>query len=45
MDLEMANELSTTVERLAAAADMLQQAAERLNERENSFAIEAEDFS
>ncbi len=42
MDLEMANELSMTVERLSAAAGMLQQAAERLAERESSFAIEAE---
>jgi hypothetical protein len=42
MDLEMANELSVTVERLAAAADLLQQAAERLAERESTFAIESE---
>ncbi|WP_263382773.1 hypothetical protein [Granulicella arctica] len=42
MDLEMTNELSITVERLAAAAGMLQLAAERLTERESTFAIEAE---
>ncbi len=42
MDLEMTNELTVTVERLAAAAGMLQQAAERLTERESSFALEAE---
>jgi CRP-like cAMP-binding protein len=45
MDLEMTNELSITAEtldRLVAAADMLQQAAERLADRESSFAIAAE---
>ena len=42
MDLEMTNELSITVERLAAAAGMLQLAAERLTERESTFHLEAE---
>jgi len=42
MDLEMTTELSITVERLAAAAGLLHQAAERLAERETSFALEAE---
>ena len=42
MDFEMKDELSVTVERLAAAAGMLQQAAERLVERESAFAIDAE---
>ncbi len=38
MEFEMKEELSLTVERLAAAAGLLQQAAERLAERESSFA-------
>ena len=42
MDFEMKDELSVTVERLAAAAGMLQQAAERLVECESAFAIDAE---
>ncbi len=42
MEFEMKDELSATVERLAAAAGMLQQAAERLAERESTFAIDAE---
>ena len=42
MDFEMKDELGITVERLATAASMLQQAAERLTERESTFAIDAE---
>ena len=42
MDFEMKDELGTTVEKLAAAAGMLQQAVERLAERESTFAIDAE---
>ncbi len=42
MEFEMKDELSITVERLAAAAGLLQQAAERLSERESTFTIEAE---
>ncbi len=38
MEFEMKDELSVTVERLAAAAGLLQQAAERLSERESAFA-------
>jgi hypothetical protein len=42
MDLEMTQELTITVERLAAAATLLQQAAERLSERESTFTLDAE---
>jgi hypothetical protein len=42
MDLEMTHELTATVERLAAAATLLQQAAERLSERESTFTLDAE---
>jgi hypothetical protein len=42
MDFEMKDELGLTVERLAAAAGMLQQAVERLAQRESAFAIDAE---
>ncbi|MGH9595205.1 MAG: hypothetical protein ACRD3K_00260, partial [Edaphobacter sp.] len=42
MELEMKDELGTTVERLAAAAGMLEQAVERLAQRQNDFALDAE---
>lgn len=42
MEFEMKDEWSVTVERLAAAAGLLQQAAERLVERESAFALDAE---
>jgi hypothetical protein len=42
MELEMKDELGTTVERLAAAAGMLEQAVERLAQRQSDFALDAE---
>ena len=42
MDLEMTTELTATLDRLAAAASLLQQTAERLTERESTFTLEAE---
>ena len=42
MDLEMTNELTATIDRLAAAASLLQHAAERLVECENTFTLDAE---
>ncbi|NYF91822.1 hypothetical protein RBB79_19330 [Tunturiibacter empetritectus] len=42
MDLEMKDELGSTVERLAAAAGLLEQAVERLAQRQNNFAVDAE---
>jgi uncharacterized alpha-E superfamily protein len=42
MDMEMKDELGITVERLAAAAGLLEQAVERLAERQSGFAVEAE---
>ena len=42
MDLEMKYELGITVERLAAAAGLLEQAVERLAERQSDFAVSAE---
>lgn len=42
MEFEMRDDLTVTVERLAAAAGMLQQAAERMMERESAFALDAE---
>jgi phosphoserine phosphatase len=39
MDME---ELGVTVERLAAAAGLLEQAVERLTQRQNDFALDAE---
>jgi hypothetical protein len=38
MEIEMKDELGSTVERLAAAAGLLEQAAERLAQRQNDFA-------
>ena len=38
----MKDELGSTVERLAAAAGLLEQAVERLAQRQNDFAIDAE---
>lgn len=42
MEMEMKDELGMTVERLAAAAGMLEQAVERLAQRQSSFAEDAE---
>ncbi|MBB5340702.1 hypothetical protein [Tunturiibacter gelidoferens] len=42
MELEMKDELGSTVERLAAAAGLLEQAVERLAQRQNDFALDAE---
>ena len=42
MELEMKDELGITVERLAAAAGLLEQAVERLTQRQNDFAMDAE---
>ena len=42
MEIEMKDELANTVERLAAAAGLLEQAVERLAQRQNDFAIDAE---
>jgi phosphoserine phosphatase len=42
MEMEMKDELGMTVERLAAAAGLLEQAVERLAQRQNDFAIDAE---
>jgi hypothetical protein len=42
MDIEMKGELANTVERLAAAAGLLEQAVEKLAQRQNDFAIDAE---
>ncbi len=40
--MEMKDELGMTVERLAAAAGLLEQAVERLAQRQNDFALDAE---
>jgi hypothetical protein len=42
MEIEMKDELGNTVERLAAAAGLLEQAVERLAQRQNDFALDAE---
>jgi hypothetical protein len=42
MEMEMKDELGVTVERLAAAAGLLEQAVERLAQRQNDFAVDAE---
>src|SRR5271167_3483004 len=42
MEMEMKDELGVTVERLAAAAGLLEQAVERLAQRQNDFALDAE---
>ncbi|HEX9202174.1 MAG TPA: hypothetical protein VF865_21630 [Acidobacteriaceae bacterium] len=42
MDMEMKDELSITVERLAAAAGLLEQAVERLALKQTAFAEDAE---
>jgi len=42
MEMETKDELGSTVERLAAAASLLEQAVERLAQRQNDFAIDAE---
>jgi hypothetical protein len=40
--MEMNEELGATVERLAAAAGLLEQAVERLAQRQDAFAVDAE---
>ena len=40
--MEMMDELGATVERLAAAAGLLEQAVERLAQRQSEFAVDAE---
>jgi hypothetical protein len=42
MEMEMKDELGITVDRLAAAASLLEQAVERLAERQSAFAEDAE---
>jgi hypothetical protein len=42
MEMEMKDDMSMTVERLAAAASLLEQAVERLSERQSAFAENAE---
>ncbi len=42
MDMEMKDDLGITVERLAAAASLLEQAVERLAQRQSTFAEDAE---
>jgi hypothetical protein len=42
MEIEMKDELANTVERLAAAAGLLEQAVEKLAQRQNDFAVDAE---
>jgi len=42
MEMEMKDELGMTVERLAAAAGLLEQTVERLAQRQNDFALDAE---
>src|ERR1700678_1407546 len=42
MEMEMKDELGGAAERLAAAAGLLEQAVERLAQRQNDFAIDAE---
>jgi hypothetical protein len=42
MEMEMKDDLAMTVERLAAAAGLLEQAAERLAQRQDELAVDAE---
>ena len=42
METELKDELTNTVERLAAAAGLLEQAVERLVQRQSDFALDAE---
>ncbi|HTD96337.1 MAG TPA: hypothetical protein VK627_05390 [Edaphobacter sp.] len=42
MEMEMKDELGVTVERLATAAGLLEQAVERLAQRQSEFAVDAE---
>ncbi len=42
MEMEMRDELSGAAERLAAAAGLLEQAVERLAQRQSEFALDAE---
>jgi hypothetical protein len=42
MEIEMKDELGNTLERLAAGAGLLEQAVERLAQRQNDFALDAE---
>ena len=42
MEMDMKDELGVTIDRLAAAASLLEQAVERLAQRQNAFAEHAE---
>jgi len=42
MEMEMKDELGLTMDRLAAAANLLEQTVERLAERQSAFAVDAE---
>jgi hypothetical protein len=42
MEIELKDQLGSTVERLAAAAGLLEQAVEKLAQRQNDFALDAE---
>jgi hypothetical protein len=42
MEMEIRDELGVAVERLAATAGLLEQAMERLTERQSTFAVDAE---
>ena len=42
MDMEMKDELGSAAERLVAAAGLLEQAVERLAQRQNEFSLDAE---
>jgi hypothetical protein len=42
MEMELKDELGATLERLAAAAGLLEQAVERLAQRQSDFAVDAE---
>lgn len=42
MEIKMKDELGSTVERLAAATGLLEQAVERLAQRQSDFALDAE---
>jgi hypothetical protein len=42
MEMEMKDEVGSTFERLAAAASLLEQAVERLAQRQSDFALDAE---
>jgi uncharacterized coiled-coil protein SlyX len=42
MEIEMKDELGSTIERLAAATGLLEQAVEKLAQRQSDFALDAE---